>query len=110
VSRGTLKEESTLFSMEKEVKITLDIKFQTFFCICDEYVINFFVCIYEIINGTLKNYLTLVLKLCYHYDILQNRLEYYTERWFKCKTKYYSVEKNVFSRIILFRNNIYNVN
>jgi len=30
-----------------------------------------------------KNYLALVLKLCYHYDILQNRLRYYTERWIK---------------------------
>ena len=26
------------------------------------------------------------------------------------KTKYYSLEKNVFSRLILFRDNIYNVN
>ena len=26
------------------------------------------------------------------------------------KTKYYSLEKNVFSGLILFRNNIYNVN
>jgi len=26
------------------------------------------------------------------------------------KTKYYWVEKNVFSRLILFRDNIYNVN
>ena len=25
-----------------------------------------------------KNYLALVLKLCYHYDILQNRLKYCT--------------------------------
>ena len=45
-----------------------------------------------------------------HYDILGNRLKYYMERWFKFKTKYYSVEKNVFSRLILFRDNIYNVN
>jgi len=30
-----------------------------------------------------KNYLALVLKLCYHYDILQNRLKYYKERWIK---------------------------
>jgi len=37
------------------------------------------------------------------YDILRNKLKYYTERWFKEKTKYFSVEKNVFSRIILFR-------
>jgi hypothetical protein len=29
------------------------------------------------------NYLALVLKLCYHYGILWNRLEYYTERWIK---------------------------
>jgi hypothetical protein len=27
-----------------------------------------------------KNYLTLVLKFCYHYDILRNSLKYYTER------------------------------
>jgi hypothetical protein len=30
-------------------------------------------------------YLALVLKLCYHYDILRNRLKYYTERWIKLK-------------------------
>jgi len=30
-----------------------------------------------------KNYLALVLKLCYHYDILRNRLKYYTERRIK---------------------------
>ena len=30
-----------------------------------------------------NNYLALVLKLCYHYDILQNGLKYYTERWVK---------------------------
>jgi hypothetical protein len=30
-----------------------------------------------------KNYLALVLKLCYHCDILQNRLKFYTERWIK---------------------------
>jgi hypothetical protein len=30
-----------------------------------------------------KNYLALVLKLCYHYDILRNRLKYYKERWIK---------------------------
>jgi len=35
------------------------------FCICDEYVINLFLCIYEVRNGTLKNCLALVLKLCY---------------------------------------------
>jgi hypothetical protein len=30
-----------------------------------------------------QNYLPLVLKLCYHYDILRNGLKYYTERWIK---------------------------
>jgi len=34
-------------------------------------------------KGHKKNYLALVLKLCYHYDILQNRFKYYTERWIK---------------------------
>jgi hypothetical protein len=57
-----------------------------------------------------KNYLALVLKLYYHYDILRNRLKYYTEQWIKLKkTKYYAVEKNVFSRFILCKD-IYNVN
>jgi len=31
----------------------------------------------------LKNYLAVVLKLCHRYDILRNRLKYYTELWFK---------------------------
>jgi hypothetical protein len=31
----------------------------------------------------IKNYLALVLKLCYHYDILLKRLKYYKERWIK---------------------------
>jgi len=30
-----------------------------------------------------ENSLALVSKLCYHYDILQNRLKYYNERWIK---------------------------
>jgi len=30
-----------------------------------------------------KNYLALVLKLCYLFDILRNGLKYYTEQWFK---------------------------
>jgi hypothetical protein len=33
-------------------QITLDNKFQNIFCICDEYVINLFVCIYEVRKGT----------------------------------------------------------
>jgi hypothetical protein len=30
-----------------------------------------------------KNYLALVLKLCYRYDTLRNMLKYYKERWIK---------------------------
>ena len=41
-----------------------------------------------------------------HYDILRNRLKYYTNGGLNKKTKYYLVEKNVFSRLILFRDNI----
>jgi len=57
-----------------------------------------------------KKLLGSIFKIMLHYDILWNRLKYYTEQCFKYKTKYYSVEKNVFSRLILFRDNIYNVN
>ena len=32
--------------------ITLDNKFQKFFCISDEYAINLFVCLYEARKGT----------------------------------------------------------
>jgi len=28
-----------------------------------------------------KNYLALILKVCFHYIILRNKLKYYTERW-----------------------------
>jgi hypothetical protein len=34
-------------------------------------------------KGHKKNYLALDLNSCYNYDILQNRLKYYTKRWFK---------------------------
>jgi hypothetical protein len=34
-------------------------------------------------NGLKKKNLALVLKLCYHYGILLNRLKYYTEGWIK---------------------------
>jgi hypothetical protein len=36
-------------------------------------------------KGHKNYYLALVLKLCYHYDIVRNRLKYYTERWIKQK-------------------------
>ena len=63
--------------------ITLDNKFENFFCICDDYVINLCVCIYEVRNGTLKKLLGSSFKIMLHYDILQNSLKYYMARWFK---------------------------
>ena len=36
-------------------------------------------------KGHKKDYLALVLKLCYTFVILRNRLKYYTEWWFKEK-------------------------
>jgi len=61
-------------------------------------------------KGHKKDYLALVLKLCYI-------MIFYKMGWWVVrngglnkKTKYYSVEMNVFSRLILFRDNIYKVN
>jgi hypothetical protein len=62
------------------------------------------------VESDIKKYLALVLKLCYHYGILLNSLEYYTEWWIIQKSVYYSVENNVFSRLVLFKDNIYNIN
>ena len=59
-----------------EIQVTLDNKFQKMFCICDEYVINLFVCIYEVRNGTLKKLLGSSFKIMLHYDVLRNRLKY----------------------------------
>jgi hypothetical protein len=52
--------------LQSEVLITLDNKFQKKFCICDEYVINLFVCIYEVRNGTLKKLLGSSFKIMLH--------------------------------------------
>jgi len=41
-----------LDATNSDLLVTLDNKFQNFFCICDEYVINFFVYIYEFRKGT----------------------------------------------------------
>jgi len=49
-------------------------------------------------------------KIVLHYDILRYRLKYYMQRWFKYKSKYFSLGKNEFSRLTLFRDNIYNEN
>ena len=61
-------------------------------------------------KGHKKRLLSPSFKIMPHCVILRNMLKYYTEWWFKEKIKYYSLEKNMFSRLILFRNNIYNVN
>jgi hypothetical protein len=34
-------------------------------------------------KGHKNIHLALVLKLCYDYDVLRNRLKYYTEQWIK---------------------------
>jgi len=60
-------------------------------------------------KGHKKDYLVLVLKLCYtvlFYEIGWNIIR---NGGLKKNTKYYSLEKNMFSRLILFRDNIYNV-
>jgi hypothetical protein len=43
---------SIWYIQDKVSSITLDNKFQKTFCICDEYVINLFVCICEVRKGT----------------------------------------------------------
>jgi len=63
--------------------ITLENKFQNIFCICDEYITNLFVCIYEVRNGTLKKLLGSSFQIMLRSDIVRNMLKYYTERWFK---------------------------
>ena len=48
----TIKFSVSLCESDLLNAITLDNKFQTIFCICDEYVINLFVCIYEVRKWT----------------------------------------------------------
>ena len=47
-----LASQEGLWSYSYYHSITLDNRFQTIFCLCDEYVINLFVCIYEVRKGT----------------------------------------------------------
>ena len=59
--------------------------------------------------GDKNNYVALVLKLCYtmiFYEIGWNIIR---NGGLNKNTKYYSLENNVFSRLTLFRDNIYNV-
>ena len=61
-------------------------------------------------KGHKRDYLALLLKLRYtvlFYEIGWNIIR---NGDLNKKTKYYSLEKNVFSRLILFRDNIYNAN
>jgi hypothetical protein len=60
----------TVYRILSEMLRALDNKFQKNFCVCDEYVINLFVCIYEVRNGTLKKLLGSSFKIMLHYDIL----------------------------------------
>jgi len=60
-------------------------------------------------KGHKKDYLALVLKLRYSMIFYEIGWNIVRNGGFN-KSKYYSLEKNVFSRFILFRDNIYNVN
>ena len=51
-SQGTLEGWKAIYIFNFHVRITLENKFEKKFCICDEYVINLFVCIYEVRKGT----------------------------------------------------------
>jgi len=61
-------------------------------------------------KGHKKDCFVLVLKLCYTMMFYERGWNIIRNGGLNKKTKYYSVEKNVFSRLILFRDNIYNVN
>jgi hypothetical protein len=67
-----------LYRMCKEV-ITLDNKFQIFFVSVMNMLLIYLFASMNLEKGHKKYYLALVLKLCYHYDILRNRLKYYAE-------------------------------
>jgi len=56
------------------------------------------------------HYLAIVLKLCYHYNISRIAWNIIRNGGLNKNSKYYSVENNVFSRRVLFRDNIYNIN
>ena len=63
--------------------ITLDNKFQTFFVSVMNMLLIYLFASIKLEKGDKNNYLALVLKLCYHYNVLRNRLKYYMERWIK---------------------------
>jgi hypothetical protein len=54
--------------------ITLDNKFQKFFVSLMNMLLIYLLASMKLEKGHKKNYLALVLKLCYHYNILQNKL------------------------------------
>jgi len=50
--QNTILKQSVTTPRQSTWLIALDNKFQKNFCICDEYGINLFVCIYEVRKGT----------------------------------------------------------
>jgi len=64
-------------------KIIQDNKFQKNFVSVMKILLIYLFASMKLDKGHKKYYLTLVLKLCYHYDILRNRLKYCMERWIK---------------------------
>jgi hypothetical protein len=63
------------------IAITLDNKFKKSFVSVMNILLIYLLASMKLEKGHKKIYLDLVLKLCYHYDILRNRLKCYTERW-----------------------------
>jgi len=61
-------------------------------------------------KGHKKDYLALVLQLRYSVLFYEIGWNIIWNDGLRKKTKYYSLEKNMFSRLNLFRDNIYNVN
>jgi hypothetical protein len=83
VSVQSPSSESALFELAKVtvVKITLDNKFQKIFVSVINMLLIYLFASVKLEKGHKKDYLSLVLKLCYRCDILRNGLKYYTERW-----------------------------
>ena len=61
----------------RQASITMDNKFQNiFFVSVMNMLLIYLFASTKLEKGHKKNYLALVLKLCYHYDILGNRVKY----------------------------------
>jgi len=57
--------------------------FKTFFLSVMNMLLIYLFASVKLVKGHKKNYLALVLKLCYHCNILQRKLKYFMEQWIK---------------------------